>query len=85
MDFFCRFYHRAFQARKALLRMGVVSSFSSDRDETNRALVSRACVSDADHAEYPERDDSAYRRVFLNEAEEALVSDEVPSMRARYW
>ena len=63
--------------RKALARMGVVSSSSSDPDEKDEAPASRA-----DHREHPERDDRSYGRVFVNHAEQALGC--CPNMRARF-
>ena len=63
MDTLCRFYLRAFQTRKAFARMGVVSSLSSDTDETNGPPASsevHVCLMRA------------------TDAEQALRSDEVP-------
>ena len=71
VDIACSFDLQAFQTRKVHARMGVVSSSSSDPDGTDWAPVSRACVSGAYHRKYPERYDQAYRRVSLNEAEQA--------------
>ena len=72
MDVFCCFFLRAYQTRKAFARMGVVSSTSSDLSEIDQAPASRA-----NHKENSERDDKSYRRVFLDEAEQALGSDMV--------
>ena len=63
---------------KALARMGVVSSSSSDPDETDQPPASRT-----DYRENPERDDQSYRRVFLNEAQTAPGSYMVPKFESK--